>query len=183
MFKLALMLTALASASAQTPTPISIFIQIEQDGHSVSKLVKLDGFYLTSDPLGNLTLSASPPQKPVDLGPEVTIIDASTISIGRNCSIAEPCKAAVKGVVHEYVASSTVTYTGDVTLRFYISDGSDNNPPGTWIVAREGTGTATCDEHCVVRDSGAFAGLQLAQANFSVGNPPAFKDWRAALSN
>ncbi len=119
-----------------------------------------------------------PPAAPaIDPGPGAVLVDANTIQIAGACSLTTPCHASIHYAsinsnqisfgtrVVEFVSASMVTMAPDPTrqLRIYLSDGSDNAPIGTLVVANSLPGGVTCDAQCVVLNNVTqFAGVAIA---------------------
>lgn len=157
----------MAIAQAQTTT-ISAYITIIGPS-GIPTWTKVN-FPLNKNSDGSYTLILPSPVVPppvtaiIDTGPSVTKIDDQTLIIGQGCVLGSVCKARVNGVTYTYTSSATIKIVSGISgaLRVYISDGSDNNPPGTWQVAYPGSSGVTCDTNCFVTNgTGQYAGIPL----------------------
>jgi hypothetical protein len=143
---------------------------------------------LTVDALGQAHLGIALPAVP-DPGPAVVQTDAQTLTICPDCSVANPHKAAVGNVVYIWAVPAVVTLPAKINtdLRIYISDGSDAQPPGTWVVASPVPTGVKCSAQCTVIQGTQFSGIALSQyhAEFSYLGPvlpPTLMDLRTYLS-
>lgn len=85
-----------------------------------------------------------------DLQPVRT--SSTVLTIGPNCSASVPCNVALNGVTYEFTSSMTVTNsaTSPLTVRAYVSDGSDGQSAGTLVIGNNAASGVACSGGCVV---------------------------------
>ena len=85
-----------------------------------------------------------------DLQPMRT--SSTVLTIGQACAASTPCNVAVNGVTYQFMGPMTVTNSASsaLTARAYVSDGSDGQSAGAFVVANSFASGLTCSGGCVV---------------------------------
>jgi hypothetical protein len=114
---------------------------------------------------------------------------STVLTIGLNCSATLPCNVALNGVTYKFTGPMTVTNAAGspLTARGYVSDGSDGQSAGTFVVGNSAASGLTCSGGCVVLNNvSAFpvsAGLVTEFAWTATGvngqwDVTGYTDWR-----
>ena len=85
-----------------------------------------------------------------DLQPVRT--SSTVLTIGQNCSASAPCNVALNGTTYKFASPMTITNAAisPLTALGYVSDGSDGQSAGTFVVANNAASGLTCSGGCVV---------------------------------